>query len=454
MHPFRNSLNHRLHLALAILLIIAAGEFVIRGPVRFERAESFNDFISPYIQTRAWLQGVDPYSPASLVTLWPRDAVKFDFLTHDLASHSLVLKRGIPTAYPPTSFVLLAPIALLPWHTAHRLWLIVTCLSVGVTILVLAAFAGLQLKNKIAYIFLALALALAPFHTGMAAGSIVILVIGLFACAILAEERGRAIAAGVLIALAVSLKPQIGLPLLAYYTFRRRWRLTVAAAISLVLIAAVAIAVLEITHTPWRANYKYDNQILFSHGSLGDFTEANPIRFGLVNLQVLLYTFFGDRAVANGAALLIASLLAGLWLVQVLRSPSASRDKLLEISALVAISLLPVYHRLYDATLLVVPLAWSLSAITRSRNRFAKATLFLILIFLLPGGSLLEGFQRRNYWPQLQHSWFWMCFVMPHQVWALVLLSLVLLIEMRRNAVQKEDVQVPPEQISALAMAG
>jgi hypothetical protein len=31
----------------------------------------------------------------------------------------VIPKRGISTAYPPTSFVLLTPLALLPWRVAH-----------------------------------------------------------------------------------------------------------------------------------------------------------------------------------------------------------------------------------------------------------------------------------------------------------------------------------------------
>ena len=56
---------------LALLVLLASSEFVVRGPLRFLRAADFNDFISPYIQSRALIQGMDPYSPEVLVRLWP-----------------------------------------------------------------------------------------------------------------------------------------------------------------------------------------------------------------------------------------------------------------------------------------------------------------------------------------------------------------------------------------------
>jgi hypothetical protein len=43
-------------------MLLAASEFIVRGPVRFLRAADFNDFISPYIQSRALVRGMDPYS--------------------------------------------------------------------------------------------------------------------------------------------------------------------------------------------------------------------------------------------------------------------------------------------------------------------------------------------------------------------------------------------------------
>ena len=56
---------------LLLLVLLAASEFIVRGPVRFLRAADFNDFISPYIQSRALVKGMDPYSPEVLVRLWP-----------------------------------------------------------------------------------------------------------------------------------------------------------------------------------------------------------------------------------------------------------------------------------------------------------------------------------------------------------------------------------------------
>jgi glycosyl transferase family 87 len=426
------------HLILILLILLSGTEFIVRGPVRFARNRDFNDFISPYIQSTAWAKGIDPYSPASLVRLWPVEAERPEFLDQDLTNGTLLLKRGIPTAYPLTTLLVLAPITILPWPLAHAVWLALNVLAYAAMGLSLALLIHLGWNETRTYIFCAFLPALAPFHTGMAAGSIAIVAVAMTAVVCVAAERRQDILAGTLLAIAVSLKPQIGLPFLLYFLLCRRWRLAGTAIGIVALAAALAVLRLTIAGTPWLENYLFDNRMLFSRGSLGDFTEANPIRFGLVNLQVLLYVIFHDRAIASGLALTVG-VSAGLWWLLLLNRQSGSGQHLLALSTLVVISLLPVYHRLYDASLLVFPLAWSLTDLTGKLRSLGNITFCLILPFLVPGGTLLEQIELRGYVSAaVRSAWWWNAMVMPHQVWVLVILGVVLLEAMRRTANDRE----------------
>ena len=169
--PTAAALSTRRKILLVALVLAAAGEFVVRGPVRFLHAVDFNDFISPYIQAKALVQGTDPYSPENLVRLWPEDARRFDFLAKDLASGTSIINRGIPTAYPLTCFLLLVPFAMCPWPAAHIAWLVVNVILVLWLIWSLILLAGFRAEQKRTYLFVAIALALAPFHTGWPPGA-------------------------------------------------------------------------------------------------------------------------------------------------------------------------------------------------------------------------------------------------------------------------------------------
>ena len=188
----------------------------------------------------------------------------------------------------------------------------------------------------------------------------------------------------------------------------------------------LAMARLAIGGTPWVQSYRMDNKVLLATGILSDFTERNPIRFSLINLQVLLYAILNHAAAANVLAVAISATLFGVWVVLVLRSRSL--DALLPVGAVAVLSLFPVYHRLYDGFLLIFPLCWSLREFSAPADKFARGTFLLILPFLVPGGSALEQLQVRGQIPEaIAHSWYWTCIVMPHQIWFLLLLSLLLL---------------------------
>ncbi len=428
---------------LLLLVLLAASEFIVRGPVRFLRAVDFNDFISPYIQSRALVIGMDPYSPEVLVQLWPVEGVhRPEFLAKDLADGSLIMKHGIPTAYPLTCLFLLIPLAVLPWPVAHFAWLVITaCLTLAVIWSLLSLFGagvGFNKKDWRAYIFVTFALALAPLHTGFAAGSIVIGTVALCGIAVSRERHGSKVFAGILIGMAICLKPQIGLPFFACYLLWRRWRLCGMAAGVVLTTAILALVRLAIGGSPWLENYRMDNKVLLATGILSDFTERNPIRFSLINLQVLFYALLHHAAAANVLAFAISGALFGIWLVLMLRNGSTNTDVLLPISALAVLSLFPVYHRFYDAFLLIFPLCWSLREISGARNKFAWWAFLLMLPFLVPGGSALEQFQASGKIPQaIVHSWWWTAIVMPHQIWFLLFLSLLLL---RRMAAGRASV--------------
>jgi hypothetical protein len=418
---------------LGILVLLAGAECLWRGPVRFARAGDFNDFISPYVQSRNWIRGIDPYSPQNLVSGWPPYAKKKEFLARDLADGSLVRKRGIPTAYPLPALVLIAPLAILPWTIADILWLAISFAAYVVTILTVRSLANLSWADRRTYFFLAFALALAPFHTGLAAGSIVIVALAPAVAAVSAIGRGNNILAALLLILAISLKPQIGLPFLIYSVLRKHWGAAAMGAAGIATLAAVAIFRLAVSGTHWIHSYLYDNRVLFSDGSLGDFTEKNPIRFGLINLQVGIYAVLSSRNLANILALVITAVLGVVWLFLVMRR-ERHFDSLLPLSALVVLSLLPVYHRMYDASLLILPLAWSLTALTGPARNTAKGTLLLLVVFLIPGGTALEKLSYSGHFAAVQHQWWWDAFIMPHEVWALLMLGIVLLYAKRSES--------------------
>lgn len=409
-------------------LILAAGiEFGVRGPLRAARLDGWNDFLSPYIQSKAWTQGRDPYSVNVFLSGWPATLDRPGFVAHDAADGTLIAKHGVPSPYPLSSFVLLGPFSLLTWSTAHVAWIVINLLGFACSLAALVSLSGLTLKQPRAQLFLAIGLALTPFHTGIATGNPTVLVVGLCVGAVWAANRKWEKVAGILLAVAVCLKPQVGLCFVFYYLVRRRWSVAGMACGWSAVITVIAIS--RLAGVPWLSTYLQINKNVFGPGAINDFTTLNPVWYNMIDSQVLLWQLVRNAVLANLLALLLGILSVAIWSWLVTKRQNTS--ELLEISCLIVLSLLPVYHRFYDAALLILPLAWSLMVVKGQPKRQTLLILSCILPFLIPGASILNQLaENRRISGAISSSWWWNAVVMSHEVWSLLVLGLLLLYTM------------------------
>lgn len=404
------------------LVLLAATEFVVRGPVRYFQSTGWNDISQYYTASRLWLHGRDFADGQTLANMWHDQS-------GEVMSANTVRARIAP---PPGALVLFAPFGALSWRAAVILWLIVLLASFAVTVWSLAGVSGLSSRDPRTVAFLAGCLALAPFHTGFASGNQTIFVIGLCSLGIWAASTNCDMLAGVLFGTACSLKPHIGAFLVLYYLVQRRWRLFATAVTFTAVLALLAIAWMQFAGVPWFSDYVSNIHFGADRNTIDDFTSANPIRFMLINLQVPFYSFTHNARLSNSLAISLGSALILIWIILVLRQ-KRSDDDLLPLSAIAVIGILPLYHRLYDATLLAIPLCWCL---TRPANLKKTANIALLLMapFLLPGAAALQQAAGEGRVPPTwANSWWWERIVMPHQTWLLLILSFVLLYSMVRH---------------------
>jgi Glycosyltransferase family 87 len=413
-------------LALCLLACLAILEFSMRGPVRElgNDGRNFNDFVSPYEQTRAWVSGRDPYDPVVLKDLWPT-SVRPHFVLTESVDGTLPAKRGIPSPYLTTAFPLLLPVAELPWKIAIWLWAGMCVLGVFVIAVVLIHLAGLRTYTPLGLIIFISVLLWAPVHTAIATSNIVTAAFALGMAAIFCLTRDRGRLAGILLTFAVALKPTIALPFLIYALMHRsRARVMSSAIITGILLFCVAL-VPPHGRTLWLPSFLENSQRMFAPGAIDDFSTANPLSFQLVNLQAALFPILQNRRLTDvSTALIFAILLAG-WLLL------ASRDRhlgLLDLAILASLSLIPVYHRFTDAGLLLVAVVWALTELQGDLRRFAVACLLLASPFLVPGASLLHEFAGRyETFQNVSHGRFWESFLLPHEAWLILALCVLLL---------------------------
>ena len=409
------------------MLCLASVEFVARAPVRAVKSSEWTDFLSPYVQSRAWIHGADPYRDATLLRFWPPGQEIPDFIKLDFANGRLAAKRGMPSPYPLTAFVLLSPIAALPWAFARSLWLAINLIAFLLMLWLMVSLAHADWRDLRTQIFLAFTVALAPVHTGVATANPVIVVVALCVTTVFLAQQGRALASGMTLAVGVSLKPTVAMAFVIFYIVHRQWRMVgVTCATSAVLMVA-GMARLWRSGFSWLPSYLENSAKVFSRGSIDDFTPANRSWFNMVNAQVAFYSLVKSVVWSNVLTFLIVGSLLGLWLWFIIKNRAGWN--LLALSTLVTICLLPVYHRFYDAVLLIFPLAWAwLCARPKQRWRISA----LVAPFLIPGAALLGQTGLAASVSRMPTTSFdWRLLLLSHEAWLLLLLSAVLLYEMR-----------------------
>jgi hypothetical protein len=435
------------NLVVGLLLLASLAEFAFRGPLRAFHAMGWNDFLSPYIQAKAWTAGRDPYSAQNLVSLWPSDNERPIWVDREAANGTLEFKRGMPTPYPIPSFVMIAPFTAFPWRVALSLWIVICTIAVALSPIALLSICGCSLFDLRSQLFLAAAFALAPFHTGLATANPAMLAVGLTVATVWLSRSGWEKTSGIVLAIAICLKPTVAAGLLFYYLIRRRWKVASIAFAVTAMISAVGVSRLVFTGVPWLSSYLENTHRIFAPGSLADFARSDAIRFNMINLQVLLYSLLKSPSLANWLSRFFAIALGGWWLAICLRrrEPSELHSELrlervgfelIMFSSVFVLTLICVYHRFYDAALLIWPLAWSI-LLVRKRS-VTLATLLPIAPFLVSGPPLLaELASTGRISTGIAHGWFWNAIILPHEVWALLYLGVVLLHFADQNEVEQ-----------------
>lgn len=417
-------------ITLWILLLLAATEFAVRGPARFLPSD-WNDLSQYYAASRLWLRG-QSFGDAKKFTALCRDELRTPLSESTARVH---------IAPPPGALVLFAPIGALPWLAAKIVWLTVLLASFAATVWGLIKFSGLSFGEPSSIAFIAGCLALAPFHTGLAGGNQTILVVALCSLGMWAAGADCDMVAGLLFGAACSLKPHIGAFLVLYYLVQRRWRLFVTALAVTVVLALLAIGWMQFVGVHWFSDYVNNIRFGAARNTVDDFTSANPLRFMLINLQVPFYSFTQSARPANLLAFSVGGALILAWMILVLRK-KAETDSLLALATVAVVGLLPLYHRSYDASVLAFPLCWCLCR-PNSLKTVANVAMLLMAPFLVPGAAVLYQATMQGRAPMSwSQSWWWDRFVMPHQTWLLLLLSVTLLYGMAMQG-QVERIRWP-----------
>lgn len=427
--------SSRLLRAVAMVLaLVALGFMAWRGPSRALvpgemvagelKGGGSSDFSLLWQATRTWAEGKNPYSSRETLEVWRAHSGEAPGVEAPSERVDDLL------VYPPPTFVLLAPWCLTDWATSRLLWTVTnTLLLVGSVVLVLG-LAGLSPRGAAWWFGLGGALLMAPGHAAISVGQVSILTVFVTALAHALRARGSPPGyAGILIGLACCLKPQIGLLFLAYEFGRKRWGTGIVGVLTIGLVSAAGVWWLWRSGIDWLPKWQA-NVEAFASSNNANPTASNPLRYHLINLHYFLHGFIASVGTVKWLVYGICGALCLGYFVADRKRPEP-RGEVLSLAFVSAIAMLVVYHRIYDAAVLVFPLAWAARELAFRRVTVpVVGTLAGCAVFLLPWASTLTVLadpKRPRIPASISESWWFSHLALPMAPVALVVIAVALI---------------------------
>jgi hypothetical protein len=326
------------------------------------RAHLTIDFVPVYTGARCLLNGCNPYDTAQL------DAQYFQ--SGGPAAQRPDWKKT-PPVYLPSTFLVISPLAMFRLPVARVLWVALNALLfIACVVFVWSQTppSSRWLPTILGSLFLITPTSLHLIGSGQpAAFAISLVIIGT-----LLYLRNRYIPlATVLLMLSLAVKPQMGGLIVLYLLFRKiHWRqaaLALGGALALFLLAGLMLK-LQPASAHWASDLRAGLADSEKPGSPNDPRPTNREAM-LANLQAVTSVFVADEKSYKALSYGIVLAMLAVWMIGVLKSNSGLASHYLALAALSVISLLPVYHRDYDARLLVLTIP-AISIIYQRRRLF------------------------------------------------------------------------------------
>jgi hypothetical protein len=360
-----------------LCLFLSGAVFIIWGSIiALTSYSGMGAFKAVFYGARCLMQHSDPYKPVVLQHAYEADGGRY---SPDPAAAFLFRRAMLVCVNLPTSMLLVTPLALLPWKMASLVWMALNAAGLLLAALLMWMVGeGDALKTATILICILLLNCELVFGLGNLAGIVVSLCVIAAWCFL--EERFEY--AGVLcLAVSLVIKPHDAAMVWFYFllaggVYRKRALQTA------VMAAVFAVpAVLWVSHVSpqWMQEMRSNLALLSAHGSVNDpgpdsltFHSADYV----ISLQSVLSLFRDEPHFYNLVSYLICGLLLVAGAIRVLKSRFTKENAWIALAAIAALSMLPVYHRGYDAKLLLLTVpACSLLWATDARLKWVAGLL-------------------------------------------------------------------------------
>jgi hypothetical protein len=331
------------------LMLLGTVAFLLFGIVmmRADRHVPLFDYRTAYYSGQCLLhRGCDPFSEHDIGQLYAQRVESGPVGERDLT----VITRNI---YLPSAFVLTVPLALIPFDFGQTIWmLLITASTILAAFLMWSASASRAPILCGALLCFLLANSSSLLFFGNPAGFVVPLCVLAAWCFI--NERWIQVGIASLTVGLVFKPHDVGLVwlffLMAGGLYRRRALQTLA------LFAALVVpTILWVQHISpnWLQELSANLQVGVAKGGMNYPGEPHST-CTMINMQTVTSFFWENPHAYNLASYLICAPFLLIWIIATVRSRPSLEKTWFGLAAIAPLSMLPVYHRQYDAKLMIL----------------------------------------------------------------------------------------------------
>lgn len=392
----------RLGRRAAALAVFGIAAYLLLGIEAASRPFDADDLRHDWTAGKALARGQDFYDGGTLQRIWAEDP----------EPGAVPGRPAYPYFNAPHYTFFVAPFSALPFGTAKVAFAVVSLIFYAVAIAVLATTVARAWPRWQRIAALGAAAGFAPVWFAVASGQASLVVFALLVAGCAALMTRREAAGGVLIGLA-AFKYTMGMLVFPYLALRRRWK-----ALAVSVGVAGGLSVLALARAGFGSIGSYLDALRVSAGNGGVNSAFGPNAGSDLSLLPLI------ARIVTPAHQRLAYVLYGctLALIGYVLSRTLGRTHAvtwLEFAIVLLVCQLAVYHRAYDAVVVVLAGAAALASERVRRAPFALAvTLGSLFVVANAHAPLARGSGR--------FAWLWDVAVLSHRTWAVIGLLAVL----------------------------
>jgi hypothetical protein len=305
-----------------------------------------HDFVTVIAGARCAVDRCDPYDSST---------VEKEFIRMGGYTPTSHFKPEWPV-YPPGTFLILLPLSLLPWSAISVVWMLLSFGFLSATFVVLIVRFGAY-RNLLSFLPFVILLADGSIGWAVQLGQPALIAASAVTLAIVALGSGMPVAGGVLMAIALCLKPQGAYLCGAYFLLKSSTRVPALLAFLFTgLVAAVGTILFyfRLSSFAYLGHLAANLRLAVQPGRDADFSRLNETgSSSFLNLQAFLARLIHSPRLCNAFTYAVVLAIAWLLVFVCWRKRALYNRPYTILATLVMLELLVSYHRLYDHALML-----------------------------------------------------------------------------------------------------